>query len=166
MRFIVDNEVFGADCVASSRITHHVSNPTLVIGYGNPLRGDDGVGWAVVDALQDRTGVTAVSTHQLLPELADQIAQAEKVIFVDATVEGVPGEIRVTAVSPQTSGSASTHQMSPGVLLAYVAELYGRCPSAYLITITGQDFGYTETLSPIISDHLTELHKRLEDLIV
>ena len=137
----------------------------LLIGYGNPLRGDDGVGWAVVDALQNRTGVTAVSTHQLLPELADQIARAEKVIFVDATVEGVPGEIRITAVSPQTSGSASTHQMSPGVLLSYVAELYGRCPSAYLVTITGQDFGYKEFLSPIIFKRLTELQTRIEDLI-
>lgn len=130
---------------------------TLLIGYGNPLRGDDGVGWVVADALQDWTGVTAVSTHQLLPELADQIACAEKVVFVDATVEGVPGEIRITAVSPQTNGSASTHQMSPGILLSYAAELYGRCPPAYLITVTGQDFGYTETLSPLVASQLLYL---------
>lgn len=139
--------------------THDISCTTLVIGYGNPLRGDDGVGWAVADALQDRTGVTAVSTHQLLPELADQIANAEKVVFVDATVEGEPGDIRVTAVSPQTIGTASTHQMSPGVLLSYVAELYCRCPPAYLITITGQDFGYTETLSPLVTSKLPALQK-------
>lgn len=137
--------------------TNHASRTTLVIGYGNPLRGDDGLGWAVVDALQDRTGVTAVSTHQLLPELADRIAQAEKVVFVDATVEGEPGDIRVTAVFPQTIGTASTHQMSPGVLLSYVAELYGRCPPAHLITITGQDFGYTETLSPLLASKLPDI---------
>ena len=41
-------------------------NKTVVIGMGNPLRGDDGAGWAVVDALWANpiAGVTAVSTHQ------------------------------------------------------------------------------------------------------
>jgi Ni,Fe-hydrogenase maturation factor len=51
----------------------------LVIGYGNPLRGDDRVGWVVAERLREVAGVTAVTTHQLLPEHADLIQQAAHV---------------------------------------------------------------------------------------
>ena len=51
----------------------------LVIGYGNPLRGDDGIGWSAANALaegmqDDR--VRIVACIQLTPELAESIAQA------------------------------------------------------------------------------------------
>ncbi len=125
---------------------------TLVLGYGNPLRGDDGVGWVVAERLQGVVGITAVPLHQLLPEHADLMQTAVSVIFVDATVEGEPGVVRVRPVAPDRHGLAASHQMSPRVLLALVAELYGRCPPAHLITITGQDFGYNETLSPPVQE--------------
>ena len=127
----------------------------LIIGYGNPLRGDDGVGWAVVEAMEQNAAAfphpfTFITYHQLLPELADQLAQASGVIFIDATVNGEPGSIHLTPLSPDTHGPASSHQMGPGVLLAYTQELYGQCPSATLITITGASFGYEEKLTPPI----------------
>lgn len=126
---------------------------TLVIGYGNPLREDDGVGWAVAERLQAEgvcAGITAVASHQLLPELADIIHTAAYVIFVDATVAGKPGAIRMTTVTPDGRGPAASHQMSPAVLLYYAQELYGRCPPATLITVTGQAFGYRQGLTPLI----------------
>ena len=120
----------------------------LVLGYGNPLRGDDGVGWVAAERLQGAAGITAAPLHQLLPEHADLIQTAAHVIFVDATVVGEPGAVRVQALAPAPYGLAASHQMSPGLLLAMARTLYGCCPPAHLITITGQDFGYAETLSP------------------
>ncbi len=125
---------------------------TLVLGYGNPLRGDDGVGWVVAEQLQGVAGITAVPLHQLLPEHADLMQTAVHVVFVDAAAEGEPGAVRVQPVVPDRHGLAASHHMSPGVLLAMVGELYGRCPPAHLITITGQDFGYSETLSPPVQE--------------
>jgi hydrogenase maturation protease len=45
---------------------------TLLIGYGNPLRGDDGLGWQVADqvARDADKSIKVVATHQLTPELA------------------------------------------------------------------------------------------------
>ncbi len=40
---------------------------TLVIGIGNPLRGDDGAGAAVVGALPRMPHVRCLDVHQLLP---------------------------------------------------------------------------------------------------
>ena len=138
---------------------------TLLIGYGNPLRGDDGVGWVMANRLAEVEGITAVSAHQLLPELIDQIADVDCVIFVDATVQGKPGDIAVREIHPDTMGLATSHGMEPVVMLAYVDQLYGRCPRAYLVTITGEDFGYTENLSPLITSKLKELQNEISALI-
>ena len=65
----------------------------LIIGYGNPLRGDDGVGWRVVEEIQgwkaegrgqkgDVGSVEAVAYHQLMPELAEVISRVDRVIDV------------------------------------------------------------------------------------
>ncbi|GJM41050.1 MAG: hydrogenase [Ardenticatenaceae bacterium] len=122
---------------------------TVVIGIGNPLRGDDGVGWAVIEALEAESGapITAVSAHQLLPEHIDLFRLEAQVIFVDASVEGTAGEVTVTAVPATKDGPAASHHLHPGVLLALGEKLYGRMPPAHLITISGQAFGYEEKLS-------------------
>lgn len=138
---------------------------TLLIGYGNPLRGDDGVGWVMAERLMGVEGITAVSAHQLLPELIDQIAEVDHVIFVDATVQGKPGDIGVREIFPDTMGLATSHGMEPVVLLAYVEQLYGRSLQAHLVTITGQDFGYKENLSPLLAGKLKELQEKIYALI-
>ena len=59
----------------------------LIVGYGNPLRGDDGVGQAVARAFADEAaidGVDAVACHQLTPELAERFAAAARVVLIDA----------------------------------------------------------------------------------
>lgn len=63
-----------------------VSADTLLIGYGNTLRSDDGVGPSVVEAIDQRQllGVRSLTCHQLGPELAADLATAGRVLFVDA----------------------------------------------------------------------------------
>ncbi len=61
----------------------------LVIGYGNDLRCDDGAGRAVADRIEAMAlpGVEVRSVQQLAPELALDIACAETVVFVDASID-------------------------------------------------------------------------------
>jgi hydrogenase maturation protease len=124
---------------------------SLVIGYGNALRGDDGVGPCVATHLASTLNgapVRALAIHQLLPELAEPISQAALVIFVDACVGSPPGAVAGRPLAPlDTSTLGLGHHLTPAALLAYAQQLYGRCPPAHLVTITGQDFGYTEQLS-------------------
>jgi Ni,Fe-hydrogenase maturation factor len=62
------------------------SHLTVVIGYGNDLRGDDALGPLAATAVAewDMPGVQAIAAHQLMPELAEPLAQADLAIFVDA----------------------------------------------------------------------------------
>lgn len=121
---------------------------TLVIGYGNTLRGDDGIGPAVAQEV-DRLGVPGVRVivaHQLTPELAADLADARLVVFVDATTGGEP----VTAVRLDGSPPAApmTHAADPSSLLALAGAAYGRAPAGWLVTAAGTDFGFRDGLSP------------------
>ncbi len=71
----------------------HPSSLVLVIGYGNELRGDDGIGPHVVSELAalELPGVLTRIVHQLLPELAAELADTCLVIFVDAQLR-ISGE--------------------------------------------------------------------------
>ncbi|RLE31149.1 hypothetical protein DRJ54_01095, partial [Candidatus Acetothermia bacterium] len=56
----------------------------LVVGFGHPLRRDDGVGLWVAQRLSDLPGVEVIAAQALAPELVPKIATADLVVFVDA----------------------------------------------------------------------------------
>jgi hydrogenase maturation protease len=126
----------------------------LVIGYGNPLRGDDGVGCVIAEELAKRicdpeSKIQVIACHQLNPELAEPIASTREVIFIDASVELKPGEVCVSAVAPDRfSPAAFAHSMKPSALLATASELYGQAPPAKKIGIGAGSFDTGMTLTP------------------
>lgn len=121
----------------------------VVIGYGNTLRGDDGAGPAVADAVArwGRPDVCAHAVHQLLPEMAAWLANARVVVFVDAAADAAQGKVRVVPLHPTVPASPLAHTGDPGWLLALTLGLYGRCPPAWLVTVPVVDFDYREGLS-------------------
>jgi hydrogenase maturation protease len=129
-------------------------NPTaseiLVIGYGNPLRGDDGLGPFVVDLIAARNwlGVRTNAVQQLTPELAAELAHVRLAVFVDAGVGDCENAIKISDVAPAEPVAAMTHVADPQALLALTRVLYGACPSARLLTISGQLFEVADSLSP------------------
>jgi hydrogenase maturation protease len=122
----------------------------LVIGYGNTLRGDDGIGVIAAQELAILLPDVHVElTQQLMPELMEPISRAAKVVFIDAALDGIPGTVTYQLVSPDRD-VLFTHTISPSGLLAGAKALYGTAPSAFLITVTGEKFDLDETLSDMI----------------
>ena len=124
----------------------------LIIGYGNPLRADDGLGWQAAQrlaaSLKDAP-VEVLAVHQLTPELGEPICGAGLVIFIDASHEGQPGTWTCAPVEPDTIPSpALTHHLTPAGLLAYARALFGASPPALVISVAGESFGYGEKLTP------------------
>lgn len=122
----------------------------LVIGYGNTLRRDDGVGIKVAEAVAELglAGVSVITRHQLVPELAEPISQARTVIFVDATAASLlPVELRT--VEPAAAAQILVHAADPGTLLALAREIFNRHPSAWTLAIPGDDFGFGDGLSSL-----------------
>lgn len=132
----------------------------VIIGYGNTLRGDDAVGWLAAEALAkrfDEAKVTVLTRHQLAPELAETISAFDVALFVDATQDGEPGEIRCVDVEPLLVDSGFTHSASPEALLVLARELYGRAPRGILISLCGEEFALGDRLSPAVERALPRL---------
>lgn len=138
----------------------------LIIGWGNPLRGDDGLGWRaagqLAEVLQGQE-VTVRVSHQLLPEFAEELSRFDLVIFIDASCDNGPlGQVRFERVEPSRSPSvAFTHQMDPSVLLAMAERLYGSRTKAVLFSVAGDSFGFGEELSPEVQSAIPELLARI-----
>jgi len=120
----------------------------LVIGYGNTLRRDDGVGPRVADAVAALAlpGVRALSCPLLTPELADPVSQARIAIFVDAAVDA-PREVQMRKLAPADSSQIMAHAASPATLLALARDVFGHAPEAWLLTIPAEDISIGEELS-------------------
>ncbi len=150
----IDEPGVGAGCSTDGEI-QIVEKRALVLTCGNPQRGDDGVAEKVAEALL--AGFCDAETkvqcqQQWVPELAESISEAELVIFVDASAELKPGEVRSQGVKAcATSPQSFTHSMTPAGLLALAKQLYGNAPTAaYLVTIGGDSFELSEELTDVV----------------
>jgi hydrogenase maturation protease len=119
----------------------------VVIGYGNRLRGDDGVGPAVAEAL-DAVGIAALAVPQLTPELAAVLAEVEVAVFVDASAGPMVEAIEVVVVRAAERAAVMGHVSDPAGLLALTAMVYGRCPTAWLVRVAAESFEIGDMLSP------------------
>lgn len=139
-----------------------MTEKTLVIGIGNSLRKDDAVGRQVIDALHDcprDLDLALIIVDSLLPELAEDIAAAPLVVFVDAQMapEAEPGTVLAYPLAdgrPTTPG-ALLHALSPEGVLHTAAALYGRRPPAYMVTVVGEDFGHGQSLTDAVCGAVT-----------
>ena len=121
----------------------------LVIGYGNTLRGDDGVGPRVAEAVEKLIlpNVRTLICQQLSPEHADPISRAEKVVFVDAAVDA-PKEVQLRPLGPGDTTQLMAHAADPRTMLALARDVFGHAPRAWWLTIPAVNLEFTEELTP------------------
>lgn len=144
----------------------------LIIGYGNPLRSDDGIGWHAVELLRQQTFLLETEilcVHQLTPDLAEAANRADYLLFLDAACQGNPGQMVCSAVCPNAEAAQFSHQLTPEQLLTLCQQLYGTYPHAYALSVAGDTFDHGETLSapvgkalPLLATTSCELLDRLE----
>ena len=142
-------------------------NKTIIIGIGNTLRSDDGLGNHAAELLAEMptfADVEVISVQQLLPEQADLLVAYDLVIFIDASYEDEPGEVKMRQLLPdETLSNGFSHHFSPAHLLLLTRELYSKFPQAYLFSIGAENFELGETLSPPVQQALLQL---IEQVIV
>jgi hydrogenase maturation protease len=139
----------------------------LIIGIGNTLRRDDGVGIVAAQKLEKTVGghACAIVCQQLTPELAKNLSEADRVIIIDADQGNIPGQVTVKEIKPGNQAfNPLTHELDPATLLTISRELYGKCPDAFLITVTGSTFEYGENLSQPATDAIPEVLQHVRDL--
>lgn len=135
--------------------------PLLVLGVGNPSRGDDALGPRFVERLGERLAaelargeLELLTDFQLQLEHALDLTGRQRVVFVDASVRAAP-PFEYARVAPQRGASVSSHAMSPAAVLdAYHAVGDGPAPEAWVLAIRGLRFELGRELSEEASGHL------------
>jgi hydrogenase maturation protease len=121
----------------------------LVIGYGNPSRGDDGLGPALAERLEAMAmpGVTVDADYQLSIDHAALAAEHDVVVFADATTQG-EAPFSFSPVTATTGETFTTHAATPGQIIGLAATCFGATPQAWLLAIRGRRLGdFDEALS-------------------
>ena len=144
----------------------------LVLACGNTLRSDDGVGpklaeWAA-DRFQKNEHVRVVARQQWTPDLAKDIADADSVLFVDSSLNSIPGRVSLAAVaSNRGNGDAATHHLQAHELLGLTRSLYGSMADhAMLLTVGAGSTEMGETLSEPVKAALPRARGVLEKAVL
>lgn len=121
--------------------------PLLVIAVGNPARGDDGLGPALLEMLaaDGLEGVELLLDFQLQVEHALDLVGREAVLFVDATKAGVG--VQLSPVAPAQALPALSHALTPVGVLHVARRLGQLVPQAWQLAIEGTSYGLGEGLS-------------------
>jgi hydrogenase maturation protease len=129
----------------------------LIVCYGNPMRGDDGVGLEVGRLLSERLAgrddVRVVLSHQLDVTIAAELAEAATAVFVDAQQFDQAAAPTAEPVIAPVSGSASqalranVHAVTPDDLVALALRLYGRAAESFLVAVPAFEMEHADTLT-------------------
>jgi hydrogenase maturation protease len=137
---------------------------TLIVGYGNADREDDGAAWHVLSGVSLRLGrpvpnlpddgffpedeeIDLWYVLQLAPEMAEDFARYQRIIFVDAHTGNIPHEILLQPVDDSPPSSSFTHHMTPAACMAITRTIYHHSPQAMLLSVRGYNFGFSRSLS-------------------
>jgi hydrogenase maturation protease len=140
----------------------------LILACGNSLRSDDGVGPWLADWAEQhfsaQQAIRVISRQQWTPDLAEDIAHSDSVLFIDCSVESAPGSIHlrpVEASAPQRG--LATHHQGASELLALARDLFDSLSkNAQLLTIGAGSIELGETLSEAVVAALPRACDRIE----
>jgi hydrogenase maturation protease len=132
----------------------------LLYGYGNPGRGDDGLGPALAEAIEELAlpGISVDANYQLTVEDAADMGQYQAVVFADAATEG-PSPFWFSRIDDSGVGRLgwTSHSVSPVQVVALARDLFGSKVAAYALGIRGYAFGeLDEGLSSPARDNLAQ----------
>ncbi len=169
----------------------------IAIGYGNSLRSDDGAGQKVAEIIASwqLPDVQSISVHQLTPELAAPIAEAELAIFIDVydiaakidLVDLAPlskgswrdstpdcllaaNNVRVISIDPTTyklynPNQGTGHIADPHSLLYLTNLVYGKVPVAWWMLIPAVNFEFGDRLSTLTTAGIATAIPLIEQII-
>jgi hydrogenase maturation protease len=146
---------------------------TIVIGLGNPILGDDGIGWRVAQKVRNQldsdTDVAFLSVGGI--SLMEHLIGYERVILIDAFLsDGEPGLIRVAQLDGIPDYSAfhitSAHDTSLQTALQLGRDLGAQLPDD--ITVVGisiqRVYDFSEELSPPVAQAIPKAAEIVIDL--
>ncbi|MEM7770553.1 MAG: hydrogenase expression protein HypE [Cyanobacteria bacterium P01_A01_bin.37] len=149
-------------------------NPTfIVIGYGNPHKGDEAIGTEVISQLSalEIPNLEVHSVPQLTPELSGKLATPDYAVFVHACEFNNGNPVKLTALEAYGSESTGSgvpalgHSCDPCSLLALTKSVYGHCPKSWWVKVSARDFIPNRPLSTLARQSVAHALQVIEALV-
>ena len=143
---------------------------TLIYGYGNLGRQDDGLGILLSQKLeawvseQGLTGFEFENNYQLNIEDAAAIANKDLVIFADASEEDIE-DFCLSVVDGKKELSFTTHAASPGYIVKLCDDLFNTQPLVLLVHLKGYEWAFREGLSEKAKNNLENAFRYMQKLL-
>jgi hydrogenase maturation protease len=121
---------------------------TCIVGIGNTLRSDDGVGSYVCGLIEEKKlqEVTIVITQQLDVGITEDLAKFDNVIFIDASLEEEAISFKELPLESNQPQSFS-HHVDASVLAALAKTLYSTDTRFYICAVGANNFEMGSILS-------------------
>ena len=143
-------------------LTAFIKGRVCILGFGNRLWRDDGVGSCIAEALQNCPNLDSIDAGFVPENHLEIVARKnpDTILMIDAAdFGGTPGETRLLQPGDVAVAGISTHAGSPQMLGKYLEARTGA--RVALLAIQPKDTSEGTELSPEVSATLTELVEKL-----
>src|SRR5450755_3522173 len=112
-----------------------------IVGIGNPIRSDDGVGAYVCQLMEEKNldGVKVIATQQLDIGMTGDFTEFDTVIFVDASLKHKTISFQPLSLENDQPQSFS-HHINPAMLVNLAQILYAKSTRFYICAVGGNNF--------------------------
>jgi len=131
------------------QLAHALTGRVVVVGIGNPRRGDDGAGSLLARRLGAIPGLTSFDVEEVPESWVAPIAAARPdfILLVDAVHLGAdPGTVALTRAEDLAPRGADTHRLSLRLLMELLERRTG-APTR-LLAIQPRELGFGAPMSP------------------
>jgi hydrogenase 3 maturation protease len=138
----------------------------VIVGVGNVLRGDDGLGPLFVEALKSKVAATCINAGNAFENYLGVIIRErpETVLLVDAVhLDMNPGEFAIVDPSRIEHGGLSTHDISPSLFLNFLVE-ETRC-NVFLLGVQPEQIEMGTGISQTVRETLRILEKEIVEAL-
>jgi hydrogenase 3 maturation protease len=138
----------------------------LLVGIGNPMRGDDGVGPKIIEMLEGKIKAELLDAGEVPESYAGRMvgAQADTIVFLDAAdFQAEPGDVAILGPEDLAGASVSTHQMPLNLLWNYLRE--NSHADVFALGIQALQLGFGEPMSADVWNSAEYLEELLAQLL-
>ena len=137
---------------------------TVIVGIGNPLRGDDGFGPALIKELEGKNDFICIDAGSAPENYVGRIIKAnpETILLVDAVhLDLPPGQYRILQAADILKCGFTTHDMSSRMLIEYLKNQTNA--DICLLGVQPQQVSLGEPMSEWVTETLNEVKMLLEE---
>ena len=142
----------------------YIDHQMLVVGVGNPMRGDDEAGLVLAEKVAEKLNLEYLRCEEVPENYVGEMLDnsAETILLVDAVnMKQVPGEIDLLAPDELADNGISTHNCSVSLLAKVLAEVKDK--QMLILGIQPESLGWGQPLTPLVTDAIDRFVADLPD---